>query len=113
MQASYRNKLKAKPDGINSNGWADRHFAAAQCPQSEYEKALVEMLSGWLRYADAVASGGQSGIGQDYALGPCWARIGDGLRGLLNGETGRFDCGTLDGILCRCLEAENFDPANL
>ena len=82
-------------------------------PKTAFEKALVEMLSGWLRYADAVQTSWDAGIGKDYVLGPNWAQIGDALRGLLNGDLGRMDGGTLDGVLCRTLEAEGFDPDNL
>lgn len=46
------------------------------------------------------------GIGEDYVLGPEWATIGRALLALLNGETGRLDCGTLDGIIRDTLRAE-------
>ena len=73
----------------------------------------MELLSGWLRYADAHRGAYESGIGADYVLGPAWAQIGAGLRALLNGELGRLDGGTLDGLLCSTLTAEEFDPETL
>ena len=39
-----------------------------------------------------------------------WARIGAGLRGLLNGALGRLDAGTLDSLIADTLRAEDFDP---
>jgi hypothetical protein len=113
MKTQNRNRLFAKPRCPNENGWADRHLMAVTLPNSDYEKAVVEMLSGWLRYADAVQSAWDSSIGNDYVLGPNWAQIGAGLRGLLNGELGRIDAGTLDSILCRTLETQGFDPDTL
>jgi hypothetical protein len=71
---------------------------------------MVEMVSGWLRYADAVLHGYGSLIGKDAVLGPDWRGIGTGLRGLLNGDTGRLDCGTFDALLVNILRSQGFDP---
>jgi hypothetical protein len=49
-------------------------------------------------------------VGEDHFLGKSWARQGFALRELLNGETGRLDCGTLDAILCDNLSEQGFDP---
>ena len=97
----------------NSSGWQTRHFSAITAPKSEFEKAFVEMLTGWLRYADSHAQQYESGIGEDGVLGVHWAQIGAGLRGLLNGELGRFDGGTLDSVLAGTLEEQNLDPDQL
>ena len=96
-----------------ADAWAASHQWAIACPKEGYEKALVQMLSGWLRYADAVQADWDAGIGKDGVLGPLWAQIGSQLRGLLNGELGRLDGGSLDRLLCRTLEAEGFDPDTL
>ena len=90
-----------------------RHLAALSAPRAPFEPAYVHLLTGWLGYADAHNEQYQSGIGDDGVLGPHWARIGADLRGLLNGELGRFDGGTLDSLICRTLEAEGFDPDRL
>jgi hypothetical protein len=114
MKKTYYQTLNTLPAFAESGDirrtWAQAHTMAIGCPRDGYEKALVEMLSGWLRYADAVQDTWGAGVGKDYVLGPCWAQIGAGLRGLLNGDIGRMDGGTLDGLLCRTLEAEGFDP---
>ena len=94
-------------------GWQARHRSAVACPRDGFECAYGEMLRGWLRYADAHQERYASPIGQDGVLGPCWAQIGAGLRGLLNGEHGRLDAGTLDSILVRALQEEEFDPDRL
>ena len=55
----------------------------------------------------------ESAIGEDYVLGPQWQAIGEGLRGLLNGETGRLDCGTLDGFILATLDENGIDTETL
>jgi len=92
--------------------WMDRHHSALTAPRTEFEKSFVELLSGWLRYADAHHNAYGSGIGADYILGPAWAQIAGGLITLLNGDLGRLDGGTLDGLLRRTLTAEDLDGEN-
>ncbi len=113
MKTKYLDRLTATPKGPSDNGWIERHQEAVLCPRPDYEQALVEMLSSWLRYADAVTNCWESGIGQDGVLGTEWAAIGSGLRGLLNGEIGRLDGGTVDSILVNALTDEGFDPDNI
>ena len=74
----------------------------------EWNKAspIVRMIQSLADYADAHRELYGSGIGEDYVLGPEWANMVQGCRGLLNGETGQLDCGTLDGLLCDMLRAE-------
>ena len=114
MKTQCRNKLFEMPRHLsNSSGWQTRHLSAINAPKSEFEKAFVELLSGWLRYADSHAQAYKSRIGDDGVLGAYWAQIGAGLRGLLNGELGRFDGGTLDSVLVSAMEAQDFDPDQL
>lgn len=113
MKTNYQEKLTTTPKGNSDTGWKERHREAVLSPKAGYERAFVEMLSGWLRYADAVRNRWESGIGQDGVLGSEWVAIGSGLRGLLNGELGRLDGGTLDSILAHTLQEEGFDPDNI
>lgn len=96
-----------------TSDWVKRHRAALSHPSNLFEIALVEMLRGWLTYADAVEHRYGSRIGDDGVLGEHWAQIGVGLRGLLNGELGRLDGGTLDSILCTSLRKQNCNPDKL
>jgi len=82
-----------------SDQWRGRHLAAMRDPQAGHEAALVKMLTGWQYYAAAHRARYGSEVGDDGVLGPEWAAIGRALRGLLNGETGRLDCGTLDATI--------------
>ena len=111
----YQSRLFALPASARNDrtGWSARHRAALRAPRGPFEPAYVHLLRGWLCYADAHREQYHSGIGDDGVLGPHWARIGADLRGLLNGELGRLDGGTLDGLICRTLEAEGFDPNRL
>jgi hypothetical protein len=88
----------------NDTGWQTRHMAALRTPTG-FEVAIVEMLKAWALYADTHSRRYESKIGHD-VLGDEWAAIGRGIRGLLNGETGHLDCGTLDGFIADTLAAE-------
>lgn len=50
-----------------------------------------------------------SRIGDDGILGPAWADMVRSFRTLLNGQTGRLDCGTLDSWAVDALKVEGFD----
>ena len=73
------------------------------------ERAYVLMLRGWLEYADAHRLTMGSKIGDDHVLGDEWFKIGEALRGLLNGDLGRLDGGTLDTIIADNLNEQGFD----
>lgn len=113
MKTNYRqqlfNTLKIHQPSAD---WMERHLSALTAPRTEIEKAFAELISGWLRYADAHDAAYDSGIGADYVLGPGWAQIAGGLLTLLNGDLGRLDAGTLDGLLRRTLTAEDLDGDN-
>lgn len=93
----------------NTGGWQERHTAALRAP-TYAEEGILSILRGWLQYADRHRLQFESGIGEDYVLGPHWADIGRGIRGLLNGELGRLDGGTLDGLIFDVLGSEDMDP---
>jgi hypothetical protein len=71
------------------------------------------MLRAWEKYATAHKARFDSTIGEDYVLGPRWEEIGMGIRGLLNGETGRLDCGTLDAFILQTLTGNGVSTDNL
>jgi hypothetical protein len=73
-----------------------------------HERPLAHLLRAWLEYADAYAARYETGIGSDYVLGPAWARIGESLLVLLNGETGQLDPGAIDSLIRRVLDSEGF-----
>lgn len=97
----------------NDTGWQDRHVEALYAPRG-FEAAIVNGIAAWARYADEHnarypgETPQESRIGNDYAMGPHWESWGRSLHGLLNGETGRLDCGTLSAFIHDTLHAEGF-----
>lgn len=89
-------------------GYWQRHEAALLSPRGP-ERPIANMLRAWLQYAETHRERYDSGIGEDYVLGPAWEAIGRSLRTLLNGECGRLDCGAIDAILNDQLKAEGFE----
>lgn len=75
-----------------------------------HESAIVFLFRAWQAYASAHKARFEGTIGEDYVLGPEWQAIGQALIGLLNGETGRLDCGTLDREIRAELERAGFNP---
>lgn len=117
--SSYAARLAKHPKHESTLGYWQRHEDAMTRPQG-IERPIARMLQAWLIYADAyleryhATSGGeQSGISDDGVLGLEWARIGAALRGLLNGNCGRIDCGAVDAVICDTLKDEGFDPDTL
>lgn len=92
----------------NTSGWQDRHVEALRNPTG-FEAAIVLMLKGWTAYADAHRFRYSSRVEGDYVMGPEWEAIGRSVIGLLNGDTGRLDCGTLDGFIRNTLQSEGFN----
>lgn len=106
--------LSYLPKMPNTGGWQDRHtravtgsFALVQC--SDNERAMGRAIGAWCDYARNHEARFGSKIGDDYVLGPAWARWGFALRDLLNGDCGRLDCGTLDTILHDNLADQGFN----
>ena len=108
MKHAQRLLAPLRPRSKANEPWQKRHHQAELCPQG-FERPIYNMIAAWLEYADRHQKLYGSGIGQDGVLGHEWAKIGLGLRGLLNGETGRLDCGTLDGVILGALKAEGLD----
>ena len=96
----------------NTSGWQDRHLTAVHVPRG-FERPMVQMLAGWINYAETHAARYESSIGDDSVLGPAWAQVGVAIRTLLNGDCGRLDCGTIDHIIVENLSRCGFDADNL
>jgi hypothetical protein len=88
----------------NTGGWQDRHDAAVDGVNPRPFEQVAGMIQGWAAYACAHKARYDSPIGDDGVMGDYWESMGDALRGLLNGETGRLDCGTLDGFILKTMK---------
>lgn len=79
--------------------WLINHHKALQNPYSG-EAPIVTLRSALIQYGVYYPERFEScNLGEDTVLGPAWLQIAKGYLALLNGETGRLDCGTLDGEL--------------
>jgi hypothetical protein len=116
----FANSGRTGKRGPDPTGYLRQHerTAALSRPLGPYKRpddrhglAMSLMVRGWAKYADAHRARFETGIGDDYVLGPEWSAIGFALIGLLNGELGGFDGGTLDAFLRDSLAAEGFDPS--
>lgn len=79
--------------------YLERHHLAMALPKPGFEQSIRDLVGGWESYAMAHRDRYGSVIGEDYILGDAWRDVGLALHRLLDGETGRFDCGTLDQLL--------------
>lgn len=110
--------LKANPALGNMGGWQERHndavsLAAANFTPKPFESAIVKMLAAWSRYAKDHKARFDSPIGDDGVLGDYWKDAGLAIRGLLNGEMGQLDCGTLDAYILDTLKDNAIDTEQL
>lgn len=109
MALTHRDRIARINQGVASRApltWGTRHCAAYQRRPRHPVCLLIDAAA---VYADAHQRRFESRIGDDGVLGPEWAQIVRGIRGLLNGELGALDGGTLDSILCDMLDAEGLE----
>ena len=95
---------------FDSRQYLVRHYEAIQHPRG-FERAIVSLRSALLEYGLEYETRFDDGskLGQDGILGDEWLQIARGYLGLLNGEAGRLDCGTLDGEVRRWAERFGFE----
>jgi len=91
--------------GVN---WEGRHVRAF-----ELSPVLVDMGKILASYADDYKNRYGSPVGDDGFLGEEWLKMWRGLRGLLNGDLGNLDGGTLDAALFAMARAAGFDDKEL
>lgn len=79
--------------------WLISHHKALQRPLDS-EAPIVSLRSALIQYGIYYAERYEGCmLGEDRVLGPGWLQIASGYLALLNGETGRLDCGSLDAEL--------------
>lgn len=77
-------------------------------PHPGFEIALRMMVEGAVTYSQTYAMRFGVPLNKDPALGDEWLRIVRGLVVLLDGETGRFHCPSIDGLLRAAAEQAGF-----
>lgn len=79
--------------------WLISHHRALSEPRGG-EAPVVTLRSALIQYGLCYAERFEGcSLGQDNFLGPAWLQVARGYLALLNGETGRLDCGSLDAEL--------------
>jgi hypothetical protein len=112
-------RVRARENDPASRHWARQHDKAWAVPMHDQEGAIVRLVTALADYADDYAARFESPIGHDAVLGGGkghgmgWLEILKGTRGLLNGETGRLDCGTVDSMLVRMAQAAGYEEGEL
>lgn len=90
----------------------DRHNAALAMPAGN-EAAIIAGCFCLARLASEHLRRFEVPIGEDYVLGDAWLTIASGILASLNGETGRLDCGVVDGWLRDTAAGVGFGPDDL
>lgn len=88
------------------HGVQPSHREALKSPAPGFETAIVGMLRALAQYADAHRQRYGGNIREDYVIGDSWQSLGRALLGLLDGETGRLDCGVLYGFVAGLVESD-------
>lgn len=88
---------KSEPYALHHNRAVDNGLFIQ--PPTSMGSTVIQMVAAWDMYAKIHAKRYESKIGDDGVLGKEWQAIGEGLIGLLNGELGGLDAGTLDAFL--------------
>lgn len=94
------------------NHYHHRH-ALARSYQHPFGSALRAMLEGWERYAMAFQDRYEEPVSSDEVLGQHWLDVGEGLRRLLDGECGGWDCGSLNHNIVRIMGENGFPREDL
>jgi hypothetical protein len=87
--------------------WMEQHLRAILSPQG-FEVPIVGLINSLKTYMLEHESCYGSFIAEDYVLGPQFLKAAKAVRELLNGETGRLDCGEMDSTIRRMLYAAGF-----
>ncbi len=73
-----------------------------------FDTPIGKMLVALAKYADDHHEAYGSPIADDYILGVNWLDCLRGVRAMLNGETGRLDCGDVDSAILAMYEQAGF-----
>lgn len=99
-------QLSLSWDALHTPTAPSEHKSALASPAPGFERALVAIVKALAEYADAHRQRYGGTIKSDYIIGECWYALGSSVIGLLDGETGRLDCGTLDGFIRDLIDSD-------
>ena len=107
-----RSLKHAGKQSFQGNGWGKRHVDAWTLPKGP-EKPIRDMILALVEYAEEYEHRYIGKVGDDGFLGDVWAGMIRNVRAMLNGETGRLDCGTIDGLLLSIAALHNVTEDDL
>lgn len=87
--------------------WQQQHFKALVSPEG-FEAPILGLVNSLMTYMFEHELRYGSLIAEDYVLGPQFLKAAKAVRQLLNGETGRLDCGEIDSTIRRMLFSAGF-----
>lgn len=82
-----------------SDPWARRHTNEMMFGVDGFGANIAAQVKAWAKYADLHYARYESLIGDDGYIGEHWEDQAKSILGLLNGETGGLDCGTIDSLI--------------
>lgn len=98
-------------DGISRHQY-EQHEKATACvralPSLTLQGSVAHMAYAWEQYAQAHADRYGSNIGEDAVIGDAWLALGKSILGLLDGDTGGLDCGSLSHGITAAMRRHGF-----
>lgn len=88
-------RLPAGPVPETLGSARERHLEAMRNPRPGFERSVVFLLRSLAEYAEAHAKRYEAPVSEDHYIGPEWRAIVVAAKRLLDGETGRLDCGEM------------------
>lgn len=100
--------VRTKPTTPQITNWHEQH-AKAFASYNGVEYAIRQCIEGFARYADAHQDRYDAPLGDDGVLGGYGYDMLMAIRHLLDGETGRYDCGSLCTLTSELAKAAGID----
>lgn len=77
----------------------ETHNEAFANPRPGFEQAIADLISGFITYRVAYVDRYHVELSNDPHVSNDWLTVARGIVGLLDGDTERFHCPTLDGLI--------------
>lgn len=98
----------SKPNDTPYTVKRKQHTHAWAHPYPGFEQSIASLTNGLVGYAAVYLARYTVPISRDPILGDEWLKIAQGIVILLDGDTGRFHCPTIDGLIRATAEGAGF-----
>lgn len=95
--------------GHKEEAWAKLHWERWVMGGNKWASTLRKLIEGLALYADGYSEVYRTPIGEDAVMGKAWRDAVLAIRGMLDGECGGLDCGTLDTMLLDMIRREGME----